>query len=249
MSKRKAFLIHLAASLFVFSILLMLIIYIWYPAPYFDTDYRMKWIVMIAFVDVVIGPGLTLLVYKADKPSVRFDMSIIVLLQLTALSWGVWNAWDAHPKLNVFFDGQVYCMDRKEIKAAGVNTDFVHESMSNKIMLVLPYPDTQEKRKEYMASYDKKVPLVFTLGHLFEVASQDSIAVLSENQDNIMPVLEANTEYMEQWKKFMAGYEVVNADWRYYKFNCYEDNKVIVLDRKNNKVEAVLEMTLPNFWN
>ena len=108
MSKKKAFLIHLAASLFVFSIILMLIIYVWYPTPYFDTDYRMKWISMIAFVDIVLGPGLTLFIYRADKPNIRFDMTVIVVLQVTALSWGVWNAWSAHPLTNVFFDGQVY---------------------------------------------------------------------------------------------------------------------------------------------
>lgn len=249
MSKKKAFLIHLAASLFVFSILLMLIIYIWYPAPYFDADYRMKWIAMIAFVDIVIGPGLTLLVYKADKPSVRFDMSVIVLLQLTALSWGVWNAWAAHPKTNVFFDGQLYCMDRKEVKAAGVDTDDVQEFMSDGIMLILPYPDTQDKRKEYLDYSDKEKPMVFTLGHLFEVASKETIAGLGEKQSDIMPVLESNDDYMKQWKQFISNYEAVNTDWRFYNFNCYEYDRVVVLDRKNNKIEAVLKMKLPVFWN
>ena len=57
MSKKNAFLIHLGASFLVFIILLLMIIYVWYPAPYFDASYRMKWITVIAFVDLVIGPG------------------------------------------------------------------------------------------------------------------------------------------------------------------------------------------------
>jgi len=166
MSKKKAFLIHLGASLFIFSILLMLIIYIWFPAPYFDADYRMKWILMIAFVDIVLGPGLTLLVYRADKPSIRFDMSVIVILQMTALSWGVWNAWSAHPKTNVFFDGQLYCLNRKEINEIGVDKNIVANSMTDKIMLILPYPETIEKKQEYLGRSVKDKTMVYALGHL-----------------------------------------------------------------------------------
>ena len=170
MSKKKAFLIHLGASLFVFSIILMLIIYVWYPSPYFDTDYRMKWIMMIAFVHIVLGPGLTLLIYKVDKPNLRFDMSAIVILQLAALSWGVGNAWSAHPLINVFFDGQIYCLDRKQVEKAGVDKSMVTAGMSDNLMLVLPHPDTNEKKTEYLDSLVKGQPIVFKLGHLFEVA-------------------------------------------------------------------------------
>ena len=249
MSKKKAFLIHLAASLFVFSIILMLIIYLWYPTPYFDTDYRMKWISMIAFVDIVLGPGLTLFIYRADKPNIRFDMAVIVILQVSALSWGVWNAWSAHPLTNVFFDSQIYCLDRKEVDASGVDRDIVANGMKDKIMLLLPYPESREMKKEYLSHSIKDKPMAFALGHLYEVANEEMTAQLNEDQPDIMSVVKGSENNMKQWQQFISKYEKVNADWRYYRFKCFKDEQVIVLNRKNNKIEGVLKMQLPQYWN
>ncbi len=249
MSKKKAFLIHLAASLFVFSIILMLIIYVWYPAPYFDTDYRMQWIMMIAFVDIVLGPGLTLLIYRVDKPNLRFDMSAIVILQLTALGWGVGTAWSAHPLTNVFFDGQIYCLDKKQVETAGVDKSLVTAGMSDRVMLVLPYPDTSEKKTEYLASLVKGQPIVFALGHLFEAADTEVIANLDELQANIIPLIMDKPSNIEQWKIFMSDHDAVNKDWRYYQFHCFKKFQIAVLDRKNNKIEGIMKLELPPFWN
>lgn len=249
MSKKKAFLIHLAASLFVFSILLMLIIYVWYPTPYFDADYRMKWIAMIAFVDIVLGPCLTLLIYKADKPNIRFDMSVIVILQLTALTWGAGNAWSAHPLTNVLFDGQIYCFDRKQVETSGVNSEIVANGMTDKVMLLLPYPETVEQKREYLASIVEGQPAVFSLGHLFEVAKDEAIASLDENQPDLLRIVNSDPHLLKQWQEFISSYDKVNPDWRYYKFNCFKKSQIAVLDRKNNKIEAIVKMQLPPFWN
>ena len=249
MSKKKAFLIHLGASLFVFSILLMLIIYFWYPSPYFDAAYRMKWISMIAFVDIVLGPGLTLLVYKADKPSIRFDMSVIVIVQVTALSWGVWNIWSAYPKTNVFFDDKLYCLDRNEIKTIGVKPSLVPSSMADRVMLILPYPESNEKKREYLDSVVEGKPLVFELGHLYENATKELTLQLGENQQDIMSVVNSRDEYRLQMKQLVSKHGKIDPDWRYFPFHCYENDRVVVLNRNNNKIEAVLKMKLPDFWN
>lgn len=249
MSKKKAFLIHLGASLFVFSIILMLIIYVWYPAPYFDADYRMKWIMMIAFVDIVIGPGLTLLIYQADKPNIRFDMSVIVILQVTALSWGVWNAWSAHPLTNVFYNGKIYCLDRKEVKDSGVDMEIVSSNMTDKLMLILPYPETKERKSEYLSRLVKGQPMVFRLGAWYEIANKEVTSTFDEEQPDIMQIVGINEKNTEQWNKFISRYDSVSTDWRYYKFNCFAESQIAVLDRKNNKIEAVINMDLPQFWN
>ena len=249
MSKKNAFLIHLAASLFVFSIILMLIVYVWYPAPYFDTDYRMKWIAMIAFVDVVIGPGLTLLVYRADKPTVRFDMSVILILQITALSWGVFSAWKGHPVTNVYFDGEIYCMDREELKATGAAEALIAGSMTDEIMLMLPYPETAEQKSAYLNRDDKEKPMVFSLGQYYKPVTTDDTATFGDKQSDIKKIIEVSRDYKKEWGGLLSEYGSEKEEWRYYNFHCFTGNYVAVLDRENNKIDAVLKMKLPNFWN
>ena len=110
----------------------------------------MKWIAVIAFVDLVIGPGLTLLVFKPNKPSLKFDLSVIFIVQMIALSWGVYNAWSVHPKTTVFFENQVYCFDRNEFKDSGASEAFSKSPLPVSITAYLPYPETIEQKKEYL---------------------------------------------------------------------------------------------------
>jgi len=249
MSKKKAFLIHLAASLFVFSILLMLIIYLWYPAPYFDVAYRMKWINMIAFVDLVLGPGLTLLIFRADKPSVKFDMTVILLLQISALSWGVWNAWSAHPKLNVFYDGQLYCLDRSELEEAGVKDLDVAGYMTDEVMTVLPYPESKEEKIKYLREAKGEKPMVYRLGGAYMIADKEITSKLGENQGDILELVNSDPAAQKQWLRFVSNYGEVDKDWRYFGFNCFKNDQVAVLDRKNNKIKGILNIKLPAYWS
>ncbi|MDH5518430.1 MAG: hypothetical protein OEY36_11535 [Gammaproteobacteria bacterium] len=248
MSKRNAFLIHLAISILVFSVLLMLIIYVWYPAPYFDMSYRIGWIKLIAFVDVVIGPGLTLLVYKADKPSLRFDMSVVVILQVTALTWGVWNAWSVHPRLNVYFDSQVYCLDSAELNVSGFEQTLVSSPMPAKLMTILPYPESPEQKLDYLSKASGGRSMVYFLGQKYQLADQEMTSQLDQDQSGFVAVATANEHNKQQWNRFLSESGEINPDWRYYRFNCIEDQRTIVFNRSSNKIEAVLDIALPVSW-
>jgi hypothetical protein len=60
-------------------------------------------------VDIIIGPLLTLVVYKPGKPGLKLDLSIIALLQIAALIYGMSTVFAGRP---VFI---VYNQDRFDI--------------------------------------------------------------------------------------------------------------------------------------
>ena len=84
MTRFRAFTIHLTSSILIFLFFLGLMFFVWYPVPYFEIDGGWKVLRILAGVDVVLGPLLTLIVFKPGKPSLKFDMSVIVLVQLVA---------------------------------------------------------------------------------------------------------------------------------------------------------------------
>lgn len=88
MTRFRAFAIHLTASVLIFLVFLGIMFFVWYPAPYFEVDGGWRVLRILAGVDVVLGPLLTLIVFKPGKPNLKFDMSCIVLLQLGALLYG-----------------------------------------------------------------------------------------------------------------------------------------------------------------
>ncbi len=102
MSKLRAFSIHLAVSSLIFMTFLGVMFFVWYPTPYFEIDGGWKVLRILAGVDVVLGPLLTLIVFKPGKPSLKFDMSCIVLAQLGALIYGGMIIYQQRPAFVVF---------------------------------------------------------------------------------------------------------------------------------------------------
>lgn len=102
MTKLRAFAIHLIASAIVVLAFLGVMFFGWYPAPYFETDGGWTVLRILAGVDVVLGPLLTLIVFKPGKPGLKFDMSCIVLAQLGALIYGGTIIYQQRPAFAVF---------------------------------------------------------------------------------------------------------------------------------------------------
>lgn len=102
MTRLRAFGLHLTGSALVFIIFLGLMFFIWYPSPYFEINSGWTVLRILAGVDVVLGPLLTLIVFKPGKPSLKFDMSIILLMQLGALAYGASIVYQQRPAFVVF---------------------------------------------------------------------------------------------------------------------------------------------------
>jgi len=102
-----AFAIHLGISLVVFIILGYVILFHWYPDFFFASDGGWQGIRLVAFVDLVLGPVLTLVVFNRAKPKreLRRDLSIIGMIQVVCLTAGVWVVYSERPITMVFSDG------------------------------------------------------------------------------------------------------------------------------------------------
>lgn len=96
-TKLKASLIHFIISASIIGCFLVFALTVWYPTPFFDISGLQHIIFILVTVDVILGPLLTLIVFKPQKPSLKFDLSVIALVQLCALSYGVHTIYAAHP--------------------------------------------------------------------------------------------------------------------------------------------------------
>ncbi len=97
MTRVKAFGIHLVTSVLVFAVVSGLLIFVWYPAPLFELEGGWQGLQLVALVDIVLGPALTLIVFKPGKPGLKLDMTLIALFQSAALGYGMWNLYVARP--------------------------------------------------------------------------------------------------------------------------------------------------------
>ena len=103
MSKRlKFFLSHLSISFLIALLVVGLVFFIWYPFPLANAVGVTHIFLMLLVVDVILGPFLGLLVYKEGKKTLKFDLSVIILIQITALCYGVFSIEQGRPAWLVF---------------------------------------------------------------------------------------------------------------------------------------------------
>lgn len=113
MTKLKAALIHLTLSIIVVGILGIIIFYVWYPKPFASIAGVIEPLKLLIMIDVIVGPLLTFVVYKKNKSSLKFDLSIIVLFQLAALSYGAYTIYQGRPSLIVMNNGKFHFLVEK----------------------------------------------------------------------------------------------------------------------------------------
>ncbi len=98
----KAFLIHGLISISIALLIIGLVFFIWYPAPLAKAVGVTHIFLLMLTIDVILGPLLTLLVYKQGKKTLVFDLTIIVILQISALGYGLWTISQGRPAWLVF---------------------------------------------------------------------------------------------------------------------------------------------------
>ncbi|HEV8692756.1 MAG TPA: hypothetical protein VGQ93_01000, partial [Lysobacter sp.] len=97
MTRWKASAIHLYLSILVLCTIAAILVWRWYPPGLFHMAQADKLLMLIGGVDVVLGPLLTLIVYKQGKKSLKFDLTVIALMQVGALAFGLHTAWQSRP--------------------------------------------------------------------------------------------------------------------------------------------------------
>lgn len=96
--------IHLAISMFIALLAALLVFFVWYPYPYREISGGRELFLLVVAVDVVMGPLMTLAVFNLNKPrkELRRDLAVICILQLAALTYGLWTVAVARPVHLIF---------------------------------------------------------------------------------------------------------------------------------------------------
>ncbi|MGC1386584.1 MAG: hypothetical protein WA807_01110 [Steroidobacteraceae bacterium] len=156
----RAFGLHLLASVFVLSLMLGTLYLGWYHWPGWYLADASHVVVVLAGVDVVIGPALTLIIANANKPrgELRRDLSIIVALQLIALGYGTTQLWNGRPLYYAFSESvlqmiQAYDIDPGELKIARAqNAPLVPHWHSLPRWIWAPLPEDPTERTKILSS-------------------------------------------------------------------------------------------------
>ena len=111
----KAFAYHLGISVFIALVSLYIVFMIWHPAPLAKAVGVTYIFIMMLAIDAVLGPLLTLIIAKKDTKSLKFDLSVIIALQVAAFSYGIYNIAISRPVYIAFDTSRFEVVQANEI--------------------------------------------------------------------------------------------------------------------------------------
>jgi len=87
------------------AIILLFLIFaylVWFPHSFSQLGGFFKTALMLVFVDLVLGPFLVFIVFKEDKRYLKFDINVLLAIQITAFIFGAYSLFLMHPAYVVF---------------------------------------------------------------------------------------------------------------------------------------------------
>ncbi len=140
-STRRAFLTHLAISTTVVGIACGAIFFIWYPAPYFGIKGAWNVLRILIGVDLVVGPLLTLILFRPGKPGLALDMTMIAMIQLSALLYGTAVIFQERPYYTVFAVDRIEVLAKRDVDLTAVaGTAFENKPLVGPVLAVATVP-------------------------------------------------------------------------------------------------------------
>lgn len=95
----KAMTVHFGLSLLVAAVVALLVFTLWFPYPYRELAGGRELFMLVMAVDIVCGPLLTFVLFSPTKPKRELitDISLIAVIQILALCYGIWTVWQVRP--------------------------------------------------------------------------------------------------------------------------------------------------------
>ena len=116
--------IHLLICALVALMLCMFFSFVWYPQPLFRAVGGWQMFSLILVVDVVLGPVLTLVLYRRGKKNLHWDLALVAVIQIAALLYGCYTMMIGRPVFIAALGGRFDVVQLSEINAREVGVSW-----------------------------------------------------------------------------------------------------------------------------
>ena len=236
LSRFQAFAIHLLISSAVLGSFLAFVFLVWYPHPYFVVEGLVQIVWVLVGVDIVLGPALTLVVFKTGKPGLKRDLSIIAAIQIFGFIYGAHTFYIERPSFAVFFDADFFeVIPASEMKDLGkLDPALGHSKLGGPTFVFVEAPTDIDELKIILEEMKNGAPPIHLrpefykplMGYIskkFRLSRDlDKLQTVPENETAIA---QFKSEYGERVNKFV-----------YFPIAGKVTSRLLVIDRKSEMV-------------
>ena len=233
----KFFMKHLIASLIVATLVLGWIFTVWYPSPLAKATGVTHIVFLMLAIDVIIGPVLGFIVYKAHKKSLKFDLMVIVLLQIFALGYGVYSVSEGRPVWMAFNGNRFELIRNNELLDVSVDSnvdnEYYHPSLLGPKYVAVKIAENALEREKNM--FDE------VMGDISLAQRPERYVAIAEANGRIIETAEGVSD-LKNYNSEQAVDSILdsypNAS-SYLALKANEVDMTVLLDEKGNTIEIV----------
>lgn len=243
MSRYLAASYHLLISLAVFAVLAWLVLFVWYPGFFYTIDGGWEGMRIIIAVDLVLGPLLTLIVFKAGKPGLKFDLAAIGMFQSICLAAGVYLVYNERPQFFVFYEKHFYSANADTYADYGQAVPDARKFADGApAMVIAKVPSDPIEEADYRLSlYRQGIP-IWVHEQSYEPLAPNIDVILTQGFD-LEKLRERDSEgKLDAW---LARHGGSAEDYAFYPVRSRYLNPFIAIDRKTKKFAGVLDIKAP----
>jgi hypothetical protein len=233
-SRWTAFLTHLVISALIAATVVLLVVWLWYPAPYFKAMGGETLLRLLIGVDVVLGPVITLVIFDPAKPRLKYDLATIGALQFAALVYGGYVMFDARPVYNVFVK------DRFNTVSARAPDQFRSLPLTGPRVVAGLVPENAEERSKIMLESVAGGPDVQDRPHLYVPYDQvrDKVASVARP---LVGLAQKDRESAMRVSEFVAE-RGAGRSLGYVPVRARNQDFTAVVDRKTGEIVGFLDV-------
>ena len=145
MNRIRAARTHLWPTLLVLGLLAVLIGFFWFPFPFLQFEGSVKFSLLLVVAGALLGPVLTFVVYKTDTRQFRSDVTVVILIQVAAVAWGMHSLYVMRPYFMVFTVDRFEVLTQREVNAWEImDPRFLDKPANGPILLYATMPTDKQ---------------------------------------------------------------------------------------------------------
>lgn len=157
MNRWKAACLHLCLSFLVIGSVVALVFHFWFPFAMHRIAGLDRLFTTMLVIDLIAGPMLTSVIYRSGKPGLRRDLTVIGLIQVGFLVYGLHTTWASRPVLLVGAIDRLTLIFATEIQPADLAQGHLPETRNlswtgPRLVATLPPENPKEREQQMLAA-------------------------------------------------------------------------------------------------
>lgn len=248
MNRSKAALTHFGLSVLVVGTVFLLVYFLWFPEPLFRGAGGRDLFLILAAVDVTLGPLITLIIFKPGKRGLKFDLATIAVLQLAALAYGTHTVFEARPVWVVFLKDRFDLVRANQVEDADrdkARPEFRALSMSGPRIAGARIPTDGDERFRTMVSGMAGLDVSSYPQHYVEYAEVRAEALAKSKP--LADLRRVNPGREGEIARAVARTGRVEADLRFLPLRAGKRDLSVLLDAVSGEVVGLVDLKPWNY--